>query len=352
MTAVVAFNSVLGGVTLVADTRLTSFGPQNQILRLRDVCRKLLVATPWCVVGFAGALCPARTLMSGIIKRVRDYPTDDMAFMVDGTLDWLRQDQALGDYLGEGFLAHAQTGDEHVACLERPVELLIAWTDPKPWAQGTAPYITTKTIKVRLLGIGQPIDIRRKPWGFELIGRGAVGEPALDTPENFNKIANTGWDVAGAGIKGMMVAEMLRHEMRVQGEQTVGGLYQIAHLSTEGVRQIPYFYWARVTPGHGTFVAMRLENGRWVQHHRPSGTLRVVHSPFDPALTQQNDVAAGTHEMFEPSLFLTADSPGVLPTPAFGIAYVQYNPAHVPADVLASWGPESLPPSSGEPPGR
>jgi hypothetical protein len=284
-------------------------------------------------------------------NKVRSYPEHDLTWMTDGSLDWLRDDQQLTDYLSQGYVRHAALGPDHQQCAAFPVELLIAWVDYKPLADGNAPFAALGTIAVRLPGAhAGHIDIRRKPWGAEIIGSGALAGPAIDTDENFGHVANMGPAGVAGQLRCMLVAQMLRSEMEAQGEQTVGGLYQLIHLSAVGVESVPYFYRARVAPGFGTYVAMRLENGLWVQQHRPTGVLRPVLSPFDPALTNQGAVVTGAHEMFEPSQFLNPDSPGVLPEPRMALAYVQYDPAHVPAEVIASWGPAALPPSTGHVP--
>jgi hypothetical protein len=56
--------------------------------------------------------------------------------------------------------------------------------------------------------------------------------------------------------------------------------------------------------------------------------------------------------MFEPSLFLNPTSAGVLPDEQFVLAYQQYDPNHVPPQVVASWGPEPIPPSTFAPAGE
>jgi hypothetical protein len=120
----------------------------------------------------------------------------------------------------------------------------------------------------------------------------------------------------------------------------------VAHLFHGGVQTVPYWYWADVEPGYGTYVAMRVENGAWVQDHRPSGTTISVASPFDfnvagPVITP------GQHEVFEPSQFLTRASNGVLPTPPLVLAYAEYVPDHVDKQIRASWGPDPVPPLTG-----
>lgn len=151
---------------------------------------------------------------------------------------------------------------------------------------------------------------------------------------------------AGNAVQCMFAAEALRGEMEAMGEVTVGGLYQIAHLSHRGLQSIPYFYRARVAPGYSTYVAMRLENGLWVQHHRPSNTVRHVLPLFADELIRHSEVIAGAHEMFEPSLFLSPTSPGVIPDEQLVLAYLEYDPSHVPPQVIASWGSAPIPPAT------
>src|SRR5207248_3241629 len=69
-----------------------------------------------------------------------------------------------------------------------------------------------------------------------------------------------------------------------------------------------------------------------------------VLSPFDVNPTDA-EAARGLEAMFEPSLFLTRKSPGVLPTPSpLVMAYAVYNAADIPQPVRTSWGDEPLAP--------
>ena len=137
MTAVIGVNAAFRGVALVADARLSTFRDDVVVAR-RDVCQKLFAASAWAVVGFAGPVCPARTLLTGVIARIRSYPENDIqTWMADGSLDWLRDDAQLTAYLDEGLLYHGQLGAAHERCVERGVELMIAWVDYRASLQGS-----------------------------------------------------------------------------------------------------------------------------------------------------------------------------------------------------------------------
>src|SRR5207249_3638158 len=124
--------------------------------------------------------------------------------------------------------------------------------------------------------------------------------------------------------------------------RAAGGPFQVVHLSPKGVLVVPYWYWANVTRRFGTYVAMRIEDGNWLQEHRPSATSIRIKRPFE-ILNQEIDEGPwdlGKAEMFDPRVTLDNNSVGVIRKPNPTMIYASYDPEKVPADVVASWGPE------------
>jgi hypothetical protein len=346
VTVVLTVNTVFAGAVVIADSRLTRYSKEGHPYPYSDVCQKLLLATGWSIVGFAGLLCPARYVMSGIVQRLRSYAdTDADRWTRDNSLDWLRDDDHLRAFVAWGLREHGELGGEHLSiCLSRPTEVSIVWVDFRPPAdikpeQEFWPGTHVVTIRT------PDLAVRRTGIGVDVIGSGAV--IAEDYDRDFvMKVMNfgDGDEFKRGRSQALFVADTVRNRIQARQVGTVGGLYQIAHLSRRGVQIVPYFYWADVERGYGTYVAMRIENGYWVQEHRPTGRLVHVLSPFDVSPTDP-EAARGLEVMFEPSLFLNRKSPGVLPTPSpWTMAYAMYNPDDFPEPVRRSWGAAPLAP--------
>jgi hypothetical protein len=282
-----------------------------------------------------------------VIARIRSYPEDDIrTWMADGTLDWLRDDAQLTAYLDQGLRHHGQLGAEHERCVERGIELMIAWVDYRSAVSGSTVEspVTPQLISVRLPGFHhRQIATKRTGFGVHVIGSGALVEPALQQQDVLMTIANFGGGDNGRSGQCMFVAETLRREINRVGDPTVGGLYQLLHLSPKGMaKSVSYFYWTRVEPGYGTYVAMRRDHGRWVQEHRPSGTSIPVRSPFE----LEQPPSGEADRLFEPHAELTRDSPGVIKETNPVMLYTEYRSADLPQPIVESWGPE--PPAAEE----
>lgn len=335
MTILVGVNTLFTGAVMLADTRLSNPGPQGQVL-LRDACQKMVTATPWSIVAVAGSLCPARYLLNGVVTRLRSYPENDDAWLRDGSLTWLRDDGALREFILVGLQRHAAKPG-HLDCAYQGVGLMISWID-------YAREAVDGRNMPEIISVRTPAMTVRRVQGFgaEIVGSGEVIAPVFDLELVIN-VANMGENQPWARANQcMFVSEVVRRELAKRAVTSVGGLYQVAHLFHGGVQTVPYWYWADVEPGYGTYVAMRIENGMWVQDHRPSGTVVHVASPFDFDVTGPA-LMPGQHEVFEPSQFLTRKSKGVLPLPGLVMAYAEYDPDNVPTAICASWGDDPVP---------
>lgn len=346
VTVVLTVNTVFRGAVVIADSRLTGYSKRGDPYPYRDVCQKLLLANGWSIVGFAGLLCPARYIMGGIVQRLRSYADADAdRWSQDESLHWLRDDDHLRAFVTWGLREHSKLGGHHLSvCLSRRAEVSIVWVDFKTPAdlkpdQQFWPGTHVVTIST------PDLAVRRTEIGVDVIGSGAVIAADYDR-EFVIKVANFGGDdeFKRGQAQALFVADTVRNRIQARQVGSVGGLYQVAHLSRRGAQVVPYFYWADVDKRHGTYVAMRIEDGYWVQEHRPTGRVIHVLSPFDVNPTDPA-AARGLEAMFEPSLFLRRKSRGVLPTPSpWTMAYAMYNPGDVPEPIRRSWGDEPLAP--------
>ena len=80
----------------------------------------------------------------------------------------------------------------------------------------------------------------------------------------------------------------------------------------------------------------------------PGSRVRLAdHDPSDKLGLNNETFKVGEHEMFDPRVFLTNVSKGVYRTPIpLSLLYSVYDPANVPAEVVASWGTEPLEPQT------
>lgn len=346
MTAVVIVNTVFAGAIVVADSRLTRFTRKNEPYPYSDVCQKVVTANSWSVVGYAGLLCPARYLLGGIVQRLRSY--DDAKvdeWSQDASLDWLRDDDHLRAFITWGLKEHGELGGVHLSqCISLPTEISVVWVDHR-----IPPDLREDQVFIpgtHVVTITTPnLAVRRTEIGVDVLGSGGVIAGDFDR-EFVVKVMNfADGDAFQRGkAQGMFVAEAVRNRIRARSVETVGGLYQIVHLCRDGVQVVPYFYWADVRKGYGTYVAMRMEHGQWVQEHRPTGKVVHLRSPFDIEPTSATD-ARGVEAMFEPSLSLSRKSKGVMPTPKpLTLVYATYDPDHLPDPIRLSWGDEPIAP--------
>jgi hypothetical protein len=152
----------------------------------------------------------------------------------------------------------------------------------------------------------------------------------------------------------MYAAGEVAKYLRRTSEQTVGGLFQIAVLSSAGAKIVPHFQLVPLRePWTGTYVAMRMRGGMWLQEHRPTGTIVKVLAPYDIHLRGP----LWQHpQLFDPASALTVDSPGVVRfEPGLVMDFCEYDPDEVPLDIRRAWGDEPLEPLSwaqGPPPKR
>ncbi len=329
-------------ISLLADCRLSGTDARGRVIVRRDVCQKLVAVNEWSVIGFSGHLCLARHLLRGFVSRLSATPVD--------APDWLRNNDEVLSFLRQGVEMHAKVrmNADHRPCQMRPVELLIAWVDHaqtffgesrQPGDPATAPRMETLVIR------SPQMELERRPLELQIIGSGAKIHQQM-RKEAYMEIAWHGHDApVGWLYRSFFTAIVVRDLLNDAGESTVGGLYQLASLSPAGVQIIPHFYWAPVEPGYGTYVAMRIKGGEWVQEHRPTGTVVKVMSPFDVQL-RHPDWTNLRSKMFDPALSLHRNSPGVIPDRQGRLVYSLYDPTDVPEEVRESWGDAPIAPIS------
>jgi hypothetical protein len=336
MTAVVAFHTG-PDIVLMADCRISAEAHGRVVVK-HDVCQKLVVVDGSCVVGWAGDLCLARHLLRSFVNRIRDTPEADRA--------WLRSDVEVLSFLNREVLAHEtmRIRGNHKQCKKRPVELLIAWVDHarRPNADPLDVARPTNFPRLEVVSVRSPrMEIRRRTKGVHIIETGAAIDKRL-VIEAFEKVASIGrYDLEDSIPRALFAAVTCRYMLYKLSDETIGGLLQLASLSPWGAQVIPYFAWEHVAPGYGTYVAMRIERGEWVQEHRPSRTKLPVISPFDYQL-HHPDVKTRNSKVFAPERSLHTSSPGVILASGLRPEVTIYDPELVPEQIQQSWGTAPL----------
>lgn len=87
---------------------------------------------------------------------------------------------------------------------------------------------------------------------------------------------------------------------------------------------------------------MRIEDGDFIQEHRPSAHSVRIKRPF-AILNQEMDEGPwplGTSEMFDPRRTLYNTSAGVIRASNPNLVYAVYDPNKIPESIVASWGPD------------
>lgn len=332
MTAIVCFNTSLAGAVFLADSRLSYPAPSGQIVSVRDVCQKLFIPNAWSVLGFAGDLCLGNDLAGAFFTELKEAKwTKD---------HWLGDDAAIKKLVTETIAAHPSLGSGHSTCDSRPAGILIAYVGLVRFNKedGSLDHYQLGTMTVAVLSDG---TIERQGIGAAVLGEGGqLIQPKL-TLELITQIANA----ASPESQALLALNATRVFVNEVNARSVGEPFQVAHLSAKGVLLVPYFYWANVTNRFGTYVAMRIEDGDWVQDHRPSGRVLRFKRPYQ-ILNQELDEGAwplGKNEMFDPRRALYNTSPGVIRAPNPNLIYAVYDPNNVPASIMASWGSEPPP---------
>ncbi len=341
MTIVVSVNT-LSEILLLADTRLSGASPNGQIVVQQDVCQKLFTPNEWCMMGFAGQLCMARHLLRGFLGRLRATPMESP--------EWLRNDDEVLAFLRQGVESHGKMriskSVDHRQCKQSAVELLIAWVDHGRDFMGHArsPLDLDKPPLMETITMRSPeFVIRRQAVGVQVIGSGSTITTAM-RQEAFMKIAWHAKDIPfGEMHRAFLTAIVTRDLLDEAADPTVGVAYQLAYLNRSGVYLVPYFYWIPVGEAHGTYVAMRIEGGEWIQEHRPTNNKIRIMSPFELQL-KHPDWTKRRSRVLDPKRLLTPNSPGVVADHNGRLIYVLYDSDNVHDEVARSWGPKPLAP--------
>lgn len=333
MTVVVGVATYVDGF-IAADCQVTF--PNG---RRRDYCQKLIVANEWSVIGIAGNVCMAGYLADGVLGRLRETDIEHQ--------DWLREDRQLAEFILRGVHAHGAKNPGHEQCADGQAELLILWRDYKNWSPVTGwkgpPIPNPRIVAIRTHN--RRVHIERVGRGVGVIGRDRAFQRELND-EHFDEwVTYFGRydgdrdvrDAQRALVATTMIRKRLIEHNRMSG---VGGLFQVATMSHDSIQTVPYFQLLDVAPGYRTYAAMRIENGYWIQEHRPTRRKVRVVSPLEIKL----NTPSGNESLFDPSTWLTPESPGVIHAQEWETVFSLYNPPNVPAAVIPSWGDAPLAP--------
>jgi hypothetical protein len=263
--------------------------------------------------------------------------------------DWLREGRRLARFILKGIYAHGVMNPGHERCADGCAELLIFWRDYSRWTPDggwTGPPSPDPRI-ITIRANNRRVDIERIRRGVGVIGRNRAFQGELNTPNFDDLVTYFGRYDGDRNVRDAQRALLATTEIRKRLIETnrtngVGGLYQVMTVSPNSVQTVPYFQLMDVAPGYRTYVAMRIENGEWIQEHRPTGRKVRVISPW-----AINAFGPGrTDSIFDPAEWLTSESPGVIPAQQWETVFSLYNPPNVPDAVRPSWSDAPLPPLS------
>lgn len=331
-------------ICLLADCRLSSVNRYGKPIRdkkegilARDVCQKLIVADGRAVIGFAGSLCLAREMANAFGNLIRKEPDRAGAF--------LRSDEAIQRFAQGTVDHHLMRHLRHQDCNRARVEIMIAWVDHEQSMSGS-PRVDGETFCPWMGTIVFTMPgcvIRRRPIGVEIIGSGDHIRDAL-MDQKFMDISWSHRDSDRGHVgRALQAASETTFLLRRSGEDTVGGMFQIATVSPQGAEVIPYFQFLPLQEhGWGTYAAMRMQNGYWLQEHRPTGTRIRLQAPFD---IQLGGPGLETRKLFDPRMSMTSKTPGATkPDPRLVLEFSPYDPDRVPPPILQSWGNKPIQP--------
>jgi len=330
VTAIVCFNWNMGAVFL-ADSRLSYTAPNGNIVTVRDVCQKLFVPNGWCTFGFAGNLCLANAVAAAFATKLNHQKWTRAHLLTN--------DEAMHDIAISSIATHPDDfGEGHVKCLEEGAALLFAYTSlvAHNRADGTFDHHELGIFTTSVNSAGA-IGRFKSGLGAAVLGDGAEAIQHALTLDVMAQVANGGTAELSTFFA-LLVATKLVNEYKTK---TVGLPFQAVYMTPQGVEVMPYFYWVDITNRFGTYVALRIENGDWVQEHRPTKVKRRIKRPFE-ILNQELDEGAWPwtkSEMFDPRMSLTSSAPGVIRKSQLHPVYVRYEPKmELPKEILASWG--------------
>jgi hypothetical protein len=341
MTVVAALSTGFDAA-LAADSRLSYTLADGKVHAIRDVCQKLVHVNAWCALGFAGHACIGGQLVmafSALLRRTRR----EQAL-------WLTDDARVRRFVRRVVDTHAAARPTHALCRTGLVELLIARRDHTVPREPTA---AGDTHPIELLVVRSPDLLVQRSRGptVGFVGSGMVAGPEI-LREAQNGLAGFGQGtVHGHRQRCALLAEMTRLVLRQRKIATVGGGFQLMHLGQERVEAVPYLAFAHVAQDYGTWIAMRVDDGYWVQEHRPTRYRVRLLPPTDIPATGPK-LHTVTSQLFDPARMLTRHSPGVLAETNPQMGFIPYRAGPPPPELAGSWGTDPLAPLSWGRPSR
>lgn len=289
MTIVAGFNFDFY-LTMVADSRLTGFTRDGKPCTFRDVCQKIFPIGDYALMGFAGLEEPSGLAMSAVYHR----------YSREG-LSWLLDESSTRQTLEDALRPCPLVIEGGPIC-----QIMIGFVNPTGLVIDDRARPGTVLIALAC----RPFSYRKIMFSFELLGSGARIRDDIEETRAFMDIFNSG-DAStelGMRLKTIWTMHLVRRLVERHGIRTVGGLYQPSYLTPRGWSGVPYRMWVQIEKGLGTFVNMKIEQGRWVQEHEPSGKRVVISTPFEDDFTFRD---FNLHKIFDPRVDLPLDGPGI-----------------------------------------
>lgn len=289
MTIVAGFNSGFF-LTMVADSRLTGFTQDGKPRTYRDVCQKIFPIGDYALMGFAGFEEPSGLAMSAVYDRNSR----------EG-LSWLLDESSARQTLEDALRPCPLVIEGRPIC-----QIMIGFVDPA----GLVIENRARPGTVLIALACRPFSYRKIMFSFELLGSGAIIRDDIEKTRAYMDVFNFGDASTELGIrhKTIWTMHVVGGLVERHGIRTVGGLYQPAYLTPKGWSGVPYRMWVELGKGLGTFVNMKIEQGRWVQEYEPTGKRVVIGTPFEDDFTFRD---LNLNKIFDPRVDLSPDGPGI-----------------------------------------
>lgn len=313
------------GIILVSDCRLS-----DSAGAITDTCQKVTNHNDvaWAVIAFTGGASSGAAMMDLFLERIKSTTQEGM--------DWLIDEELIADFAKAAWDAFTDSSvplDQIKSCC-----IVIGWHDIRGRFRRHYPS------RFRGFSVSFPsITVSLLDFGLYSFGSGSYiyDSQRFEIYAQLRDIRDRP-AVPRLADRAMFMTVLTDERMleATAGDQlrSVGGLLQVMVLALDGLRPVSYFKWRSIDDEHGTYVAMRLKQGRSHQEHRPTGQSVEIRLPQSGPY---NSVVA-----FDLRKTLNASSPGVIRIRPGRLGYSLYDVNDVHPDILESWGSEPLDPPS------
>jgi hypothetical protein len=344
-----------GTSIVLADSRLSCFDRNGNVVAARDVCQKLFLVGDWAVIGFAGGLCFGKDIVGGLLQRLDDEGAEGPV--------WLNRQRALLGFLQRRSQEHRVNCSTGRECVQLGVEVLICYRGRVPLkrhgASGSGGVFapTGAFVPSHVVRVPRWLKARAGPQGVS-VGQPRIGLDAIGSGSTvLNDLVRHEKDIfawaAGkpyeAELRVAFLLQLVSDALCRAPIPTVGTVFHAAALEPSGARFISYWRFLAVRPGYGTWILVRAADGDLVQEHRPTARqVRIADPRTIP--TRGIEWNRGCYEPFDVA-GLKPSSPGVVregtgrppgESPAWQCLFSPFKGPEIPSEVQCSWGADAV----------